>query len=604
MPTVKRPATAQAWIHWLEEGPGARGIRRGAVLLALLGLSLVTVDKQFHGPAQEATLLQADLGRQLATGHGFTTLVNYPQTAAIMWAQHHIPVDRAGYYPELSQAPLYSILIAAVLRALPATWREGLFASAPVPPDGFAADYLLLGLNLALLWIAAWQTFRLGRQLFDERVAWVSMLALLLSVGVWERLVQVDGLVLLMVLALGAFQLLLAIESLHGTADAEPAALSRGRVARLVAVGAVCALLFLTEYSAGLLLLVVAAYAAWRFRGRNRWSALALLAAGFALPVAPWIGRNLALTGSPVGLAGQNVALKAGDSQAEPAVQRTRLATEPPALDLHKLGNKGLTGLQLNVRERLWSGGGYFLAAFFVSGWLYAFRRPAANRVRWVFTGALLVLVAGQPFLNSGESLRLPVYYLLPLVLIFGAGFFFVLVESTPALAASARLAAAGLLALQAAPLLHDVLQPRRGAHFHYPPYFPALFMRIHTVMEQHRWLEGVGVMADVPAGVAWYGRQRVWAQPDRIRDFYAISADQPIGLLLLTPATLDRPFFAQLAARGLDPDAHAEMYQGWGPVYIGLVAGRLPPAFPLRERQKLADNLIVLLNPGLLPTR
>jgi hypothetical protein len=601
---TKRPATAQEWIHWLEEGTGARWIRRAAVLLGLLALSLVTANKQFHGPVQETTLLQADVGRQLAMGRGCTTLVNYPQTAAFMRARHHVQLDGAGYYPELQQAPLYSIVIAAALRVLPASWREALFASPPVPPDGFAADYLLLGLNLALLWVAAWQTFRLGRRLFDDRVGWVSMLALLLSVGVWERVVQVDGVPLLMVLALGAFQLVAAIESSHGTEDAEPASLGRSRLRRLFALGVVVALLFLTEYSAGLLLLVGAAYACWRFRGRNRWIALAVLAVGFTLPAAPWMVRNLVLTGSPVGLAWQNVALKAGDTLAEPAVRRTLFTTEPPVLDLNKLGNKGLTGLQVNVRERLWSGGGYFLTAFFVVGWLYPFRRTATNRVRWVFTAALLVLVAGQPFLNSGESLRLPVYYLLPPVLIFGAGFFFVLVESTPALGAHARLAAAVLLVLQAAPLGHDVLQPRRGAHFHYPPYFPTLFMRIHTVMEQRRWLEGVGVMADVPAGVAWYGRQRVWAQPDRIKDFYAISVDQPVGVLLLTPATLDRPFFAQLAARGINPDAHSEMYQGWGPVYVGLVTGRMPPAFPLRERQKLADNLIVLLNPALLPAR
>jgi len=105
--------------------------------------------------------------------------VNFPQTAALMEARH----ERAGLggelYPEVHHAPLYSLVIAAGLRALPEAWREALFASPPVPPDGFAADYFLLGLNLALLWLAAWQTFRLGCRLFDERVGWVSMLALL-----------------------------------------------------------------------------------------------------------------------------------------------------------------------------------------------------------------------------------------------------------------------------------------------------------------------------------------------------------------------------------------------------------------------------------------
>ena len=592
---MKRPASAQEWVHWLEEGPGGRWVRRGAVLLGLLVLSLATVDKQFHGPADEMVLLQADVGRQVAAGHGFTTLVNYPQTAALMQTRHGVTPDRVAFYPELHQAPLYSIVIAASLRLLPAAWRESLFASPPVPPDGFAADYFLLALNLVLLWIAAWQTFRLAARLFDGRVAWVAVLALLLSAGVWEQVVLVNGTPLLMVLVLGTFQLLAAEES------GAPAA-ARGFV-RWLAVGGLCGLLFLAEYSAGLLFLVALGYAGWRLEGRGRKQALIMMAAGFALVATPLVVRNIRLTGNPVALAWQNLALKAGDSTAEPAVQRTLLSAEPPVLDLNKLANKGLTGLQRNVQSRIWAAGGYFLAAFFVCGLLYQFRRPAVNRVRWVFTAGLLLLIAAQPFLNSGESPRQPVSYLLPLVLIFGTGFFFVLVESTAALAARGRLAATVLLVLQAAPLLHDVLEPRR-LHFHYPPYFPAMFMGIRAEVGRRGGLSNFGVMADVPAGLAWYGRQQVWAQPDRIRDFYAISIEQSIGLLLLTPATLDRPFFAQLAVSGTGPETHLAMFQGWGPVYAGLVTGRMPPDFPLSVRQKLSDNLIVLLNPAFLPAR
>jgi hypothetical protein len=38
--------------------------------------------------------------------------------------------------------------------------------------------------------------------------------------------------------------------------------------------------------------------------------------------------------------------------------------------------------------------------------------------------------------------------------------------------------------------------------------------------------------------------------------------------------------------------------------VYAGLVTGRLPTEFPLTVRQKLEDNLILLLNPVILPFR
>jgi len=596
------PRSAQEWVHWIEVGGGARPIWRAAALVGLVALTLVVANKQFHGPANEMTFLQADVGRQLAAGRGFTTLVSYPQTAALMEERHRVLANNVDCYPELQQAPLYSIAIAGGLRIMPAAWREALFASTPAPPNGFAADYFLLGLNLVLFWLAAWQTFLLGRQLFDERVGWVAMLALMLSVGVWNQVVLVNGLPLLMVLALAAFRLLAAIEASRSPGGGEQAAPGRGDAWRLFALGGAGALLFLAEYSAGLLLFVAAGYVAWRVRGRARWIALALLAAGFAIPVAPWLVRNIRLTGNPVGLAWQNVALKAGDSTAEPSVQRTLFSTEPPRFDLNKFGNKGLTGVQLNVKDRLWSGGGYFVVAFFVAGWLYQFRDASANRMRWVFSAALLVLVVGQPFLNSGESERLPVYYLLPPLLVFGAGFFFVLVESNSVLCGRGRLAAAALLTLQAASLVHDVLEPR-GFHFHYPPYYPALFMRLHTELERRGGLQLADVMADVPAGFAWYGRQRVWAQPDRIKDFYLISIERPISLLMLTPATLDRPFFGQLAVNGVSQDARSQKFQGWGPVYAGLVTGRMPSEFPLRP-QKMADNLIILLNPAVLPWR
>jgi len=113
--------------------------------------------------------------------------------------------------------------------------------------------------------------------------------------------------------------------------------------------------------------------------------------------------------------------------------------------------------------------------------------------------------------------------------------------------------------------------------------------------------------MADVPAGVAWYGQQRVWAQPGRLRDFYAITLEQPIGELLLTPRTLDRPFFSELGARPVEPAAlsrSTDLFGEWGRIYAGLFTGRIPADFPLNAPQKLAENLYVLLNPALPPAQ
>ena len=591
---MTRPRSAQELIHWLEVGHGARWVRLAAMLAGTLALSLVVAWKQFRGPMTETTLIQADMGRQLARGAGFTTLVNFPQTSAVLTARG-VRFDPHRPYPELHHAPLYSIVIASALRLVPAAKREALFSTPPVPPDGFGADYFLLGLNLVLLWLAAWVTYDLGRRLFEPRVGWLAVLALLLSVSIWESTVAVTGMPLTMLLAVGAFWLWQRAEESE----------ERGYL-WLGGLGAVCGLLFLTEYSAGALVLVALVYAGVRFRHLAAARAMGCVALCFAVVAGPWVARNITLTGHPVALAGNNVALKAGDSTAEPAMVRATLSADAPRIDLRKLANKLLTSLQESVKSRLWSGGAMWLAAFFVASWLYSFRSPVVNRLRWVFTASLAVLLVAQAALNSGETERPVAVWLAPLLMIFGAGFFFVLLASNAVLSQWPRLAVTALLLVQAIPLMHDALEPRR-LHFQYPPYFPALFQGMRQEIERRDTSGRFGIMADVPAGVAWYGEARAWAQPPRLRDFYAITLEQPIGELLLTPRTLDRPFFSELNARPVLPGTLAAVpnrFGEWGEIYAGLLTGGLPREFPLAAPRKLAENLYVLLNPALPPAR
>jgi hypothetical protein len=592
---VTLPRNAQELIHWLEAGSGARWLRLVALCLGIFVISLVVAWKQFHGPPSEITLLRADVGRQLATGGGFTTLVNFPQTAALLQA-HGVRFDPAKPYPELHHAPLYSILVAVALYAIPSAPREALLSSIPEPPDGFGGDYLLLVINLLLFWLAAWQCAVLTGRLFSTRAAWVAALSFLVSVPVWQHLVSLDGSLLLMVLSLFSFQLLLHID--QGAETGAPA-----RLLSLFGLGLVCGLLFLAEYSAGAILILFASYVLWRFGGRTRILALSSLLLGALLVSAPWIVRTIQLTGHPVGLASQGFLLKAGDATAEPSSWRASYTAEAPLLSSAKLGNKVLSSVQETLKSRIWAGGALLLSAFFVTSILYRFRNPVVNRVRWLFLISFAWLILIQAACGSGESEAPPVAYLAPLIMVFGAGFFIVLVESSPAVASWPRLAAVGLLTIQSLPLVHDALEPRR-IHFHYPPYFPALFNGMRVELERRSPNGRHGIMADVPAGLAWYARQRAWAQPPRLRDFYAITVEQPIAELLLTPKTLDRPFFTELSARPVLPAAilaGPSRFGEWGQIYAGLFTNRLPPEFPLRATQKLADNLYVLIDPALM---
>jgi hypothetical protein len=143
--------------------------------------------------------------------------------------------------------------------------------------------------------------------------------------------------------------------------------------------------------------------------------------------------------------------------------------------------------------------------------------------------------------------------------------------------------------------LLQDVLEPRR-VHFSYPPYHPGVFIELNRGLRRDQG-PATGWMADVPAGAAWYSGLRVWAKPGTLREFHLASVSQPIEVLVLTPRTLDRPFFSEL----LRPPAAASRFGDWGRVYTGLIQDRLPAEFPLGQQQKLADNFRVLSSPGAL---
>jgi len=596
---MKRPLTIQEWIHWLEAGRGARVVGWAALILGGLALSLLVAWKQFEGPVDEATLRQADLGRQLANGEGFSSSINYPQAHAYMEARGGgFEADKP--MPELYEAPLYSMVIAGALKLFPGNRREAFFAHAPVPPDGYGGDYFLLGLNLVLFWFAVALTYDLGRRFFEARVGAVAALGLLLSVAIWKQVVAVNGVPLMMVLSLLIFRCWWQVEQAFSKNEPLP-------WKWLVGLGASCGLLFLTEYSAGVLVLVVLGYLAWRVTGRQRWGSIGIAALAFVLMAGPWVTRNMLLTGNPVALAWQNMALKSDDPTAEPETLRTTMSAELPRVDWNKLGNKVLTSWQENLEANLWSGGAMWFMAFFAVGWLYAFRSASTDRLRWMFTLSLIALLIGQATFNSGESVRIPAGYLTPLIILFGAGFFFVLVGSNTLLSKWPRVCAVALLAVQALPLLHDALEPRR-LHFSYPPYYPGLFMGMREELARRDSFNRFGTMADVPAGVAWYGRQRVWAQPKQMRDFFLINTEQSIGQLLLTPKTLDRPFFSDLAMTKDDTMAigFEGMYRlgDWGRVYAGLMTGKMPNNFPLKVPQRLSENLYVLINPALPPVR
>lgn len=571
-------------ILWLEQGRGARLLAAAAAVLAAVAFSGVLAFKQFRGPLTEETLVQAEMGRALAEGKGFTTGVRYPRVWAWRAARGEA-FDRDGRDPELYHAPLYAMAIAAAWTALPDTVAAELRGPPGLAPDGYGGDYLLLGLNVALFWLAAGQTWWLARRWFEPWVAHVAAAGVMLSWPLWEHVLAVDGTALAMVVGLAMWQALTR------------AAAGRAAPAWWLAVGVAAGALALVDYANVAATIVVAAYVAWR-RGRR---AAVLVVAGVVLAMGPWLARNVVVSGHPLGLAGDGFALWAGDPTADPAAWRASLEGGSPPVSLAKVANKALSAIEATFAAGPWSAGAMVLAGFFVAAWLYRFRRDEIEQWRGLATVALLATVGLQAVIDSGEGERSALAWGAPWLMIFGAGFLRILLAgASPAVASRAGWLWAGLLAVQVAPLAQNLLEPRR-AHFSFPPYYPSFFHGLGRQLAE-RSVQDVGWMADVPAGLSWYGGTTVWAQPRALRDFYAIQAEQPTGALLLTPATLDRPFFGGLDKA--EAGAAGSRFGGWDQIYRGLVTERWPEAFPLRRRQPVASNLLLLVDDRLIGPR
>src|SRR5262249_11520288 len=154
---------------------------------------------------------------------------------------------------------------------------------------------------------------------------------------------------------------------------------------------------------------------------------------------------------------------------------------------------------------------GSWLAGLFLASLLVPFRNPALWRLRLFVLMVLVVLAVAQalgrthlstdsPEFNSENLLVLAS----PLVIVFGTGLFFVLLDQIEFSFAPLRsVATVAFPLVMCAPLIFTLLPPRPG-RLAWPPYFPARIQEIGSWFNQRELM-----MSDVPWAVAWYGDRK-----------------------------------------------------------------------------------------------
>ncbi|MDB6121608.1 MAG: hypothetical protein JWQ71_601 [Pedosphaera sp.] len=578
----------QDWIHRVEEGGGLRYLKYALILFAFVAIVIGYNARGFKNLSTLEAMDNAQLARNIAEHKGYKTSFIRPfsifmleRTATEKFGLAPIgdQTDRGhvrGLHPDISNPPVYPIMLAGLMKALPFKYPIGAPKSIWNRGGAFwmyQPDFLISVFNQVLLMIAVVIVFFLARSLFDNSVAWASA-GIFLATDVFWRF-SISGLstmlIVLIFLVLAWCLVVLERRAREGKASQPILIVLTAVIGVLIGLGA------LTRYSFGWLILPVLFFLIL-FLGQHRVILCLTLLATFAVVMAPWMLRNYHLTHTPFGTA-QYAIFETTSPFTEHRLQRS---LNPDLSQIHydQVWYKFVNNSRAILMEDLPRLGGNWLNAFFVVGLLIGFKNQSLSRLRYFLLLCLPVLIAVQalgrtqltddsPVINSENLLIL----LAPLVIVFGVSLFFILLDQIALPFRELRYLVIGVfIAIVSLPMLLTFFTPRVNA-VAYPPYYPPVIQKTANWMREDELM-----MSDIPWAVAWYGnRQCMWLTLTAQQDFFAVNDFmRPIKAVYLTPQTLDSRFLSQWVRGG-------EL--SWGSFVIdSMLKKDLPPYFPLKK--------------------
>ena len=563
----------QTFVHRLEEGGWAPWIGRALLSMAVLYVACAWFfkDSGFRGLSHEKAMDQAQIAREIARGHGFSSLFIRPAT---LWQlrSNGIPIPK-GPLPDTYHAPLNPFLGSLLLRVVPSA---GSLSQNDVVCLG---DKLLAGLQLVFFLLAIAVQHRISLHLFDRRLASLATGLLLLCEAFWDF--SMSGLPQMLMLLLFSCAVLVLVRLL------EAANSGRNTLRWSALLGLIFGLLGLTHP----LTLFVAAGAILcsLFLLPSKGKDAALIALCCTAILTPWGVRNARTCGSPLGIGFYSTLTEVCGSEGQ--ILRNMhleqgLEGVSPRLFTLKL-RRQIQEQLANLYRHL----GLLLPApvFFVS-LLHPFRKPETARLRWwllsLWASAVLGMgLAGlephhptfQPTPLKANDLHI---LFAPILTAYGLAFLLVLwsrLEITLPLHRHGFLSAVYLVS--GLPFLSQFIELHRTQplRIHWPPYVPPYL----TLLRE--WTEPDEVLlSDMPWAVAWYADRRSLWLPLKRSDYLSLHAFQtlgPIAGLHLSPVTGNRSFWGDIA-RGEFAD--------WTPFVLHQAE---VPDFPLRHCTALPVN-------------
>jgi hypothetical protein len=567
----------QGFIHSMEEGAGLILLKRVTVCLAFAALALYfNLTHQFEGFASPEGMETAHLARRLSAGKGYTTESIRP--LVLHFLQEADPAKKSQVLqhpvPDLSHAPGYPVLLAGLMKVLPIRFAANRDAPWVFPPETW-----IRGINEVIFFLAALALFHVARRLFDSAVAWLSAVVFSGTELYWKFSGEALPTMWLILLFLLLVWCLLALDERERR---QPAAGLGASLALAAVAGAVAGIGALSLYSFAWILVPVLIFEGVFF-SRARYRLALATAIAFLAVLTPWVARNAVLSQTCFGTAGYALVENTPRLEAD-TLERTFDPTSAFANTTpHDVIDKLIVNGGEILKDALPRLGGNWASAFFLCGLLLPFRSPALQRIRLWLVGTLLLLAliqagcqthvsADQPVINSENLLVI----LSPLVLVFGVGVFFTLMEHIVPADPGSRRGVVGLFAVVlCAPLLLALIGPPKFDP--YSPYAPYHIEKTAAMMREDELM-----ISDIPWAVAWYGdRACGWLPLNDDAAFQELNALQPVHAVFLTERTSDRHFLSQMII-------HQRNNQGdWSYFYLDSLPGwgheEVPTGFPLR---------------------
>ena len=563
----------QEWIHRLEMGAGARYLRWVLTVAAFTTFAVVYDALCFQNIRNPEAMDAGQLARNIADGKGFVTSWVRPASLGLLWERNGTNTAfLKGVHPDISNAPVYPLVLAGLLKATPAPGDLTAIKRFRVAPQ----DLFIALFNQALMGLGLLLVFNLALMWFDRGVAWMSVALFALNELYWRLSISGLSTILLIDLVLVLVWLLSRFEQ----AAREEA--STGKVfAYSVAIGLTSGVATLTRYPLGWLILPILIFVGC-CAARKRFSLIFVTLIAFALVVTPWVIRNVSISGWPFGTATFAV-LQATQIFPADTLDRSlsiQLSGVPGyTVELFRtVLDKGTANIRDIVSSKLSGMAGSWIWGFFLAGLLLRFRNSNLSRVRWFVVGAIGLFVPVQAFIHSHSSIdsspvnadNLLVVFS-PFLIIFGVGVFFVLLESLDLPSKGVRYAIlAGFATILSLPLALALLPPRPNPNA--PPYYPPRIQQIARYVGSDELF-----MSDIPWAVAWYGqRQCAGLTLDWQNDFFQIHQQKSVNGLYVSTRTTDARFLSSW---------FANENEGWGSFLLqSFVRHEIPSGFPLNK--------------------